>query len=140
MVNERAFLAKELSDPKRVEERLARIVEIEDNIYQRAAGVLEATLSFHEVAPNQQEPSPEWVEQYGAEGAKQKLAVAKTGWLPQALAPNATKLALQYVTAVTRARRGAVVKANELNVQIQLPAPTSAAHPTVSVYPRREIE
>jgi hypothetical protein len=134
-------LAKEINDPVKKEERMARLAQLEERIYQRASGVLEAVLSFHEVAPSQQEPPPDWVAEYGAEGAQQRLAVAKTGWLPASLAPNAPRLALQFVTAVRRAQGRQQMLKPELNVKISLPAPTSSQHPTVTTtYETRELD
>lgn len=134
-------LAKELKDEGKREERMARITELEDRVCDRAAGVIEAVLSFHEVSPRQTEPPADWVEQYGEDGAKQRLEVAKSGWLPNSEAPNATKLASYIYTGITRARGHKVnFNARTLNVKIALPAPTSSAHPVLTAEARPEIE
>jgi hypothetical protein len=136
-------LAKELKDEKLKEQRLARIEELEDRVCETAAGVIEAALSFYEVTPNQQEPPPEWIALYGEKGAHQRLAVAKSGWLPQNLAPSATKLASYIYTGITRARgHKTTLSARVVNVKIALPAPTSAAHPdpVIAALPEKEIE
>ncbi len=123
-------LARELKDDKKREERLARIAAIEDRVYDRAAAVVEAFLSFHEVLPNQDEAPPDWIEKYGLEGARQRLHVAKAGWMPQSLAPAAAKLAVQVMAGIARGRSTRVkVNAQNINVKIALPAPTSAQHP-----------
>lgn len=139
-MQERVELSKALVDPTKREERLARIAEIEDRIYQRASGVLEAVLSFHEVSPNQQEPPEQWVEEYGLEGARQRLAVAKSGWLPPSHAPTAPKLALQFVAGVRRAQGKVNIGKQEINVKLNLPAPTSAKYQVTEAYETREIE
>lgn len=135
-------LATLVKDEKAKEERLERMAQMEDRIYQRANGVLEAALSFHEVAPDAQLPPADWVSEYGAEGARQRLEVAKAGWLPQSEAPNAFKLAAQVTAGISRGRafRGQRVVQNQLNVKISLPAPTSREHPGLEQYPSKEIE
>jgi len=134
-------LDAELRDVRRKEERLNRIVELEDRIFERASGVVEAALSFHEVTPFQEEPSEQWIADFGVDGAKQRLNVAKSGWMPQAMAPSAVKLAAQVMTGIARARgyRGTISQ-NTLNVKIELPAPTSAQHPIGEAYPIKEID
>lgn len=129
----------------RVEERearLARIEEIEDQVYQTAAAVVEAALSFHEVDHNQQEPPPEWVEKYGLYAARKRLAVAKASWMPSSIAPVGPRLAVQFMAGVRRGRQfsAAQIVQNNLNVKIALPAPTSTEHPGPVVYPEKEIE
>lgn len=123
-------LARDLKDEVKREERLARILAIEDRVYDRAASVAEAFLSFHEVSPNQEQAPPDWIERYGAEGARQRLEVAKAGWLPQSIAPSAAKYAIQAMVGIARGRGQRVqLKASHINVKISLPAPTSAQHP-----------
>ncbi len=136
-----ALVAEYRSD-KLKEERLARIIDLEDRIYERAAGVVDAFLAYHEVLPNQEEAPPDWIEQYGLEGARQRLHVAKSGWMPQSHAPAAPKLAVQVMAGISRGRawRGAKLTQNNLNVQLTLPAPTSASHPSGESYPTKEVE
>lgn len=134
-------LAKELQSEVKREERMTRIAELEDRVCDCAAGVIEAVLSFHEVTPQQTEPPASWVAEYGEEAARQRLEVAKSGWLPNSLAPNATKLASYIYTGITRARgHKAALGTRTLNVKIALPAPTSSAHPVVAAPTRPEIE
>ena len=122
--------------------RLARMLDIEDEVFQTAAGVVQASLDFFQVRPDQPDPPPEWVERYGAEAARQRLEVAKAGWMPQSLAPSAVKLASQVVTGIARARRHSAMNAGprEINVKIALPAPTSAGMPGAPEYPSKEVE
>jgi hypothetical protein len=136
-------LAKAYNDPVQAEARMARIVELEDKVYARATAVAEAFLSFHEVKPGQTEPPPAWVEEFGEEGARQRLEVAKAGWLPASIAPAAAKYAIQAMAGISRGRRFNQQKAaGALNVAvITLPAPTSAASPAaVQAYPSKELE
>lgn len=137
-------LYQELRDPKRKEDRLARIVELEDRVFETAMGVIEATLAFHEVTFDQKDPPPEWIERFGEEGARRRLNVAKAGWLPASHAPAAVKYSLQAAAGIGRMRGNRVqVNANSVNVKIQqivLPAPTSAAHEPPGIYAEKEIE
>lgn len=137
-------LYHELRDPKRQEARLARIAELEDRVFETAMGVIEATLAFQEVDFNQKDPPPEWIAQYGEEGARRRLNVAKAGWLPASHAPAAVKYSLQAAAGIGRMRGNRVqVSANSVNVKIQqitLPPPTSAAHAPPGVYAEKEIE
>jgi hypothetical protein len=135
-------LRKELADEKQKELRLARIEQLESQVFERAAAVVEAVISFHEVVPGQTEPPAAWIAEYGEEGARQRLQVALTGWLPASVAPNATKIALQYMAGYTRAKahRMGKLTQNNVNVKISLPAPTSREHPGPVCYEVRDIE
>jgi len=136
------YLRKELKDPAQKEIRLARIEELENEIFERASGVVNAVLSFTEVTHDQDEPPAEWVAELGREAAVQKLRIAKLGYLPASIAPNAIKLALQAQVGIARGRayRGAKLTQNNVNVRIALPAPTSAEHPGPTVYEVRDLE
>ena len=134
-------LRKEFDDPVQKDVRLARIEELENRIFERASGVVDAALSFHEVRPQQTEPPEGWIAEFGAEGAHARLEVAKAGWLPASLAPNGFKLAAQVMAGIARGRGYRVkVTQNNLNVKIALPAPTSSAHPGPVTYEVRDLE
>lgn len=135
-------LRTELKDEKLKETRLARCEELESQIFEQASGVVEATLAFHEVSPNQAEPPEAWVERYGLEAANQRLAVAKRGWDPASVAPNAVTVALKFMAASTRGRahRNAKLIQNNLNVNLQLPAPTTREHPGPTTYEVRDLD
>ena len=134
-------LRKELADEKRKEARLARIEELENEIFERASGVVNAALSFHEVSPTQTEPPESWVAEYGYDAAMQRLALAKSQWLPASVAPNGTKLAVAAMIGISRGRQFRVkLTQNNLNVKIALPPPTTAAHPGPVVYEVRDLE
>lgn len=121
--------------------RLARMLEIEDEVFQTAAGILEATLDACHVNPEQLDPPPDWVERYGAEAARRRLSVAKAGWAPRSLAPNFISVAGQIYTGIARARRQQPNQGTrEINAKIALPAPTAAGMPGAPVYPTKEVE
>jgi len=134
-------LADSLGEKGR-EKRLARIAEIEDRVFDIATGVIEANLAFFEVSHDQQDPPTDWVEKYGETAARQRLAVAKAGWMPANQAPSAIKLAAMVRTSISRAYghqtgRGQL---NQINVKIALPAPTSQEHPGAEVYDVIDID
>lgn len=140
-MSEGFYLRQELRDEKQKETRLARIEALEDEIFERATAVVNAFLAFTEVTPQQADPPPAWVAEYGEEGARQRLAVAKAGWLPQSVAPAAAKLAVQAQIGIARGRGYRVkLSQNNLNVTLQLPPPTSASHPGPVVYEVRDVE
>lgn len=123
--------------------RLSRMLDIEDEVYQQASGILRAALDFCHVTPGQTEPPAEWVEQYGLEAAKQRLEVAKQGWAPKSLSAAGIDLAKSMVIGISRARRHAAQHAagpREVNAKIALPAPTSAGMPGAPEYPSKEVE
>lgn len=135
------MLRKELADEKQKEARIARIEQLEQRVFEQASGVVQAVLAFAEVSPHQTEPPASWIAEYGEEGAKQRLEVAKTGWLPQSIAPNATKLAVQLMVGSQRGRqRNVRLGIGTVNVKIALPAPTSREHPGPVTYDVKDLD
>lgn len=134
-------LRQELKDEKQKALRIARMEELEDALLETAAGIVGAAMSFHEVSPNQKDPPPAWVAEYGEEAARQRLAVAKAGWMPSSLMPAAIPLSVRMYVGIQRGRGHKVrLTQNNLNVQISLPAPTSKEHPSGESYPVKEID
>lgn len=135
-------LAKELKDENQKLIRQERMEALEQRVYEHAAQVVSALLSFAEVSPQQAEPPPGWIEEFGEEGARQRLEVAKAGWLPQSVAPNAAKLSVQVMTGISRGQkyRNQRLTQNNINVKIALPAPTSREHPGPTQYEVRDLE
>lgn len=124
--------------------RLKRLQDLEDQIFYKAAAVVDAHASFFEVSALQQDPPPEWIEKYGTVGAAQRLEVARTGWGKKADCPSGVDLASKFLIGSMRARayRSSKQVQQNLNVKINLPAPTSKDHPTLEAeaYPVKEIE
>lgn len=133
--------ADEHRDPDAIAARQSKIAALEDEVFQSSVGVVQAMLDFHLVTPNQQDPPPEWVEQWGEQAARQRLAVAKSGWMPNSVKPSGADVAVRIVTGIARARGNRQVTGPaEINVKLSLPAPTSATQPGAPVYPTKEIE
>lgn len=135
-------LQREVQGEEQKAARLARMLEIEDEVFQTAAGILRASLDFYQVTPDQTEPPPDWVERFGLEAAKQRLAVAKRGWDPQSVSPASVNLAKQVYVGISRARRNQLAAGGprEVNAKIALPAPTAASMPGAPEYPSKEVE
>jgi hypothetical protein len=141
MAAEGFYLQKEVRDEKQKELRLARLEELEHEVTERAAGIVNAYCAFAEVDKDQAEPPEAWIAEFGLEAARQRLKVAKAGWLPANLAPAGAKLAAQVWIGSIRGRGYRMkVTQNNLNVRIALPAPTSAEHPGPVVYEVRDLE
>lgn len=131
-----------LSDRNK-EKRIERIAEIEDKVFDISTQVVMAHLAFTEVDPDQEDPPPEWVAQFGEVAARRRMIVAKSGYLPASQMPSAVKLAAMVRTSISRAysqqHRG-VGALNQVNVKIALPAPTSAEHPGEKVYEIKDLD
>ena len=132
---------QDLKNPDKKAERLARIEQLESEVFEQAAGVVNQILAFREVKHDQKAPPPEWVAEFGPEEAQKRLEVAKAAWLPQSLSPAGFKYAISTMLGISRARQYKVkLTQNNLNVKIALPAPTTAAHPGPVTYEVRDLE
>ena len=130
-----------LRDPVLKEQRLARIEQLEDEVYEQSAAIVQEVLAFSQVTHNQDEPPPEWVERFGEAEALRRLNMAKAGWLPASISPAGFKLALAALSGISRGRAYKVkVTQNTLNVKIALPAPTTTAHPGPITYEVRDLD
>jgi hypothetical protein len=129
------------ADPDAKLARQEQLGEIEDAIFERSLSVIDATIGFADIEPNQETPPPQWVEQYGQEAAERRLRIARMAWLPKSQAPAGQELAMRYVAGYTRAR-GMKISAtqNNLNVTIALPAPTSSHAGAPPQFPEKDIE
>ncbi len=130
-----------LRDPAQKEQRLARIEQLEDDVFEQAVSIVQQVLSFGEVAHDQTDPPEAWVAQFGEEEARKRLKLAQSGWLPASSSPAAFKYALQAMGGIAKGRAWRVkVTQNNLNVKIALPAPTSTAHPGPITYEVRDLD
>lgn len=140
-MSEGFYLARELKDQDAKLARMARIEELENEVFERAGGIINAGLAFADVDPKQVDPPEAWIAEYGEDAARKRLEVAKSMWLPASVAPAGMKLALQAWTGISRGRGYRMkVTQNNLNVKIALPAPTTPEHPGPVVYEVRDLE
>lgn len=140
-----ALVATKHDDEKETLARIARMEQMEERLYVSSAAILEAQIDFATVSPDTEEPPKEWVKQFGALGAAQRLAVAKTGWLPRGQTPSGIETASKMFAGISAARarrRDAVEAPRELPVVISIPAPTSQAFPGQDplALPEKDIE
>jgi hypothetical protein len=130
-----------LRDPVLKEERLARIEQLEDEVFEAAVATVQEILAFREVSHNQDTPPQAWIDEFGEEEANRRLNMAKAGWLPQSISPAGFKYALQAMGGIAKGRAWRVkVTQNNLNVKIALPAPTTTAHPGPITYEVRDLD
>lgn len=134
-------LTAEVKNEAAKEERLAKIEQLENKVFEQAVEVVSGFLDFSTIRPDQEEPPPEWVAQYGQESAEMRLMLAKTAWAPKSLQPAGVDTAVRAMTAISRSKGHRVkLTQNNLNVKIALPAPTSASHPGPVTYEVRDLE
>lgn len=130
-----------LKDPVLKEERLARIEQLEDEVFEQSVSIVQEVLQFSQVTHNQEDPPEQWVAEYGEEEARRRLNMAKAGWLPASITPSGFKMALQAMGGIAKGRAYRVkVTQNNLNVKIALPAPTTTAHPGPITYEVRDLD
>lgn len=130
-----------LKDPKRKEERLARIEQLEDEVYEQCVAIVQQALRFGEVSHDQVDPPEAWIIEFGEEEARRRLAISKAMWMPASISPVGLKIALQGMHGIAKGRAWKVkVTQNNLNVKIALPAPTTAAHPGPITYEVRDLD
>jgi hypothetical protein len=140
-----ALVASKHDDEAETLARLERMEQIEERLFSNAAGILDAHGAFGLIEPEAAEPPEEWVRQYGAEHAHQRLRVAKTGWVPKGQTPSGVDMAGKLFTgiAAARARRYQRQDAEPqaLPVVITLPAPTSQQYPSDRpALPEKELD
>lgn len=140
-MSEGFYLARELKNEEAKLARMARIEELENEVFERSVGIVNACLAFAEIDPKQVDPPQAWIDEYGEDAARKRLEVAKSQWLPASVAPNGAKLAMQAMTGISRGRSWRVkITQQNLNVKIALPAPTTNAHPGPVTYEVRDLE
>lgn len=134
-------IRRAIADPAMKEARLARIEELEQELFERACGIVGAAMQFAEVDPAQEVPPQQWIDELGEEAAMQKLRVAKLGYCPQSHAPTAFTIATRFIAGTMKGRANRLkITQNNLNVKMTLPVPTTAEHPGPATYEVRELE
>lgn len=134
-------LTREVKDEAAKEERLAKIEDLENRVFEQAVEVVSGFLDFSTISPQQKEVPQEWVEKYGTEKAQLRFMLAQSAWAPKSLQPAGVDTAVRCMTAISRAKGHRIkVTQNNLNVKLTLPAPTSASHPGPVTYEVRDLE
>lgn len=103
---------------------LARIRGIEDEMQERSLGIIDGVLAFADLPLEATEAPPEWVAQYGKEGAAKRFRLARHGMESAKDAPVAIKVAVSVHAAITKARATEKAGPKSLNIQfVQMSAP-----------------
>lgn len=130
------------------EERLQALAVLEDEIFERSASIVNHSLHFAQLDPREYVPGekdePEVLEakwqkrqelalaawpDLSERDRAERLLVVEASWRPMSSSPVGLRLAQQTMIGIARARGHKVSVANQMNVQIRLPAPTSKEHP-----------
>lgn len=85
---------------------------------QQAAVVLGDTFAFRDIAPDQETPPEEWIDELGAREAVKRLAVARAGWLPPKDAPSGVSVARAFAVGFMKSEAAKKQGARTLNVQV----------------------
>ena len=120
---------------RRKRERLARLADVEDELLDDSAIILQYANKFADIDPDAKEPPQEWIDEMGPEKAIKCLRVAKAAWLGSKESPMALKLASTTVASVMKARATRDHKeAPRFNVAVvQLPAAAPVEFPKLKV-------
>ena len=117
------IVAKPKKLSKRAEDRLDRLRNLENELFEKSLLVVGSTCDFAELDPVDPDKIPEkWIELYGEEEARKRHRVAMAGWQSVKTAPKAIDVALKVAVGIIRARateRGGVKQLN-MNV-IKMP-------------------
>lgn len=127
-------LAEIVPAPIRAVSQHARLERIQDDLLERSLAVVDGSVSFADIEPGALEPPPEWIEQYGHEGAMRRLRVARASWMNAKEAPVGIKVAAQVAVGILRAKAQEKSGPKTLNIAVvQMTAP-------LPQFEEREIE
>ena len=94
-----------------------RIREIEDRLMLKAATQVENALAWDEIDMGAECPA-EWIELYGAEGAKRRYRAAQAAQMSNKEAPAGLKLSTTYLVVSMKARATEKAAPRTLNVVV----------------------
>ncbi len=130
-----------INRPKRreisVEEKRERVLKnLESDLLRQSMEVVSDTMRFREVAPPLVDPESgetlwvdndlpaEWVRELGEEKARERLRVARAGWMDKKTAPIGVQVAQVLAVGIIRSRATEKAGPRTLNVQVvQMSAP-----------------
>lgn len=99
------------------EEQEDSLREIEDRLFEKAAGGVAASMRWAELDPGDEEPPDWWMAGYEtkAEGME-AFRRARAGWLPKSAAPSGQAVELAMYTSMAKARAARGVGQVQLNI------------------------
>lgn len=115
----------EVVDDKAAIQKRKPIEELTDEIFGEAAQIVQDSLRFREISPDQKDPPIEWVRQFGQEEADRMFRVAQASWLPAKCAPIGIKNAMYVAVGILKARAAKSTGNQTLNVAVMMPSAIS---------------
>lgn len=112
-----------------------RLREIEDSLLTQSLSVIDDTLAFRDIAPEDTDPPPEWILQYGKKEAMKRFRLAKAGWATKKDAPSGAAAAERVAVGIIKARATEKAGPKSLNIAV-----VQIAIGTPQTFPEREIE
>ena len=104
----------------------AKLSEVRQDLYVRAAMGLQGILGWSEVTPDMEKPPDEWVEKWGEKRAAELLRIARAAHAPTRDAPAGLKLTVELFRGLESARATDKLATPQVAVQVNIgaaPAP-----------------
>ena len=131
---ENAQLAEVITGPERLANQHARLQRLEDDLLERAMNIVDGSMAFSEIDPADEQPPKEWIAEFGEEGARRRMRVARASWMNAKEAPVGIKVAAQVAVGIMRANAQKNTGPKVLNIAVvQMTAP-------LPQFEEREIE
>jgi hypothetical protein len=120
---------------KAIEEELR---DVENEILVSSLTVVQASVDFAEITPEDEAPPPEWLLRYGAAGAAKRFRIAKAAWKSAKDAPVGIRVATQIASSIIKSRSMEKAAPRQLSVTwVSAPPPTAS---TLTKYPEIIVE
>ena len=101
-------------------DQMDRLKDLQDRILLKSLEVVEASVSFHEIAPNLEKPPQEWVDELGEVKAAEKLRVAKASWMNAKEAPVGLAMCRATALGIMKVNEASKHLSPHLNVQVAI--------------------
>jgi hypothetical protein len=85
-------------------DKIERLQEIENSLREQSFEIVSATIGFADIAQDEEDVPPEWVDELGYAGALRRFRIAKAGWLGAKEAPIGIKVAASICGNIIKAR------------------------------------
>lgn len=123
-------------EPVKTADELAmeRLQGYEDEIFAKASEIVDGTLRFQDIDPENPVPPQEWLDELGTkEAVEKRMRIAKSSWMSSKDAPFALQAAKALVVGIIKARSTERAAPKSLNV-------VAITVNNRSDYPEKEIE
>lgn len=106
------------------QQREQTLKSLEADLFLESMQIVADSFKFREIAPGQETPPEEWVEEMGYKKAMERLRSAQAGWMSKKDSPVAVQVAQAVVIGISRSRASEKQGPRTLNVQVvQMSAP-----------------